>query len=133
MHLAPLVPDRRPPLHDGDDLRREPVRKLVPPAPHRRLLRHGVQDPLERDAPPLPHLERHGHLERRAAARDAAEVADPHQGRDGVDGQGEVDDGVEGEVVRRGGAGEEGVLWADDWRRRGPEDVEDAGEVLSSG
>lgn len=58
-------------------------------------------------------------------------MPDPHEGGDRVDGEREVDDRVEGEVVRRGGAGEEGELWADDGGRRRAEDVEDAGEVLS--
>ena len=130
VHNPPPVPNRRPPLHDRDDLARQPVRELVAPAPHGRLLGDGVEDPLEGNAPPLAHLERDGQLERLASARRAAEVADAHQGRDRVDGEGEVDDWVEWEVVGRGRAGEEGVFGAKDGRRGGAEDVENASEVL---
>ena len=117
MHLLPLIPNARPSLNDGNDLRRKSVGELVPTRSHGWLLVYGLEDPLERDSPPLTDFERHGHLERGATASEASKVSDSHQRGDRVNRERKVDNWVEREVVRGRSTGEKRVLGTQDRRR----------------
>lgn len=80
VHTRPAIPKRALPLHDRDDLIRDPPREIKLAGPFVRLLTRRVQDPLERLSAPLTHAQRDGDLQCCAAACCAALRADAEEG-----------------------------------------------------
>lgn len=87
VHTRPPIPERALPLHDRDDLVRDPPREIKLAGPFVRLLARRVQYPFECLSAPLTHAQRDGDLQRCAAACCAALGADAEEGRQGVEGE----------------------------------------------
>ena len=127
MHALPPLPRRTPPLHNRNDLFSNPLCEFAGPALF--LLRRR-QYPHECLPSALAQAQRHWDLKRGAATGCAALGADAHKRGDGVDGEGEVKDWVEGEVVGGWRIWEEGVVGRRVGGGGGSEMGEDCGHVL---
>lgn len=91
MDPRPLLPRRAPALDDGHDLLGHARREHGFPAAARLALARRVKHPHERLPAALAQAERHGDLQRHAAAGCAALGADAQERRHGVQGEGYVE------------------------------------------
>ncbi len=127
MHALPPLPRRTPPLHNRNDLFRNPLCEVAGPA---LFLLGRRQDPHECLPAAFAQAQRHRDLKRSAATGCAALGTDAHEGGDGVDGEREVEGWVEGEMVGGWRIWEKRIIGGGVGGRGGSEMGEDHGHVL---
>lgn len=95
--VAP-VPDAAGALHHGNELLSNALCKAVLSTAHVPPLRCSRHDPLDGSPSPLPLAQRHGNLKSDTSSSCASLTSNPHQRRDRINGQCEVEHRVEREV-----------------------------------
>lgn len=130
MDQQALIPNAAPALDNRDNLLRHAVREHGATGTLGRFLVDDIQNPLEGRGAALAGRDRLGHFERATTTGKTLEAVDLDQRRDGVDGDGQVLDWVQGKVRGRRVAGDQGARGVEFGRGRGAEVVEDHGHVL---
>jgi len=130
MHHRPLLPRTALPLDDIHNLIRDPLREHAASTASALLLARRIEDPHYSLASALFQTQRHGDRKRDTTTSRTLLLADAHQRRERVDGEGEVEDWIERELGGWWRAGEEGAGRRRCWWRSCAEMVEDEGHML---